>query len=152
MNKLVKVLLFFLIFPDWLTSYIDNRYRHDGIIRNDRACGLPIVKRVTRGNFCSGEQYVALTYCASATSASWCCHATRRYRNSRCFAICILWKGEFQRIRAAESRTFLSSLPARCGNLERYKRSIKSRQENYFHTVIRRKPDWKILKIALWIS
>lgn len=130
MNKLVKALLFFLIFPDWLASYIDSRYRHDGIMKNDGACRLPIVERITRGNFCSGEQYVALTYCASATSASWCCHATRLYRNSQCFAICILWKGEFQRIR--ESRTFLSSLSARSGNLERYKQSIKSHRKIIF--------------------
>lgn len=36
---------------------------------------------VTRGNFCSGEQYVALTYCARTTSTSWCCDATSRYRS-----------------------------------------------------------------------
>lgn len=63
-------------------SGIDSRPQawryHEG---RRRACGLAIVGRVTRGNFCSGEQYVALTYCARTTSTSRCCHATRRYRN-----------------------------------------------------------------------
>lgn len=67
---------FLQIFLDWLVSYIGSRYKHDSIMKNDRTCGLPIVGYVTRGNFCSSEQYVALTYCTSATSTSWCCHAT----------------------------------------------------------------------------
>jgi len=104
-----KVLLFFRFFFDWL-ALLTVAIGTTVSWRMDRACGLPIVGYVTRGNLCSGEQYVALTYCTSATSTSWCCHATHRYRNSRYSAICILWKGEFPRIRATESRTFLSSL------------------------------------------
>jgi len=42
--------------------------------RTIERAGFPLSNRVTRGNFCSGEQYVALTYCAGTTSR--CCHAT----------------------------------------------------------------------------
>lgn len=64
-----------------------------------RPCGPAIVGRVTRGNFCSGEQYVALTYCARATSTSSDAvmrHAGIAISMPRRGDLHSLWKGELR--------------------------------------------------------